>query len=472
MTTKLKSILFLGLFVGANVVFGQDTNSPENHQIEEKKLSPKEMIDLGVQNIQGDPVLKTAKWGFVVYDPKTKKIISSYNENSSLIPASTTKLLTTDTAMALLGGQFRWTTQLEYSGVVDENGILNGNLYIVGSGDPSLGTGKAGAYTYSALVNEFKYALNEKGIKKINGDIITQIAVFKDNKREVLPENIVWVENGNYYLPAGSTQSTDPRHELMVVKNKIPFDNTKKYFYVSPHSKKMAFTEKYEESSATTKIPDAPNYLANSLRNNLIKSGISVVGKVISKPIDIAPEKRILIKSYKSPTLSDIVYDTNQRSDNALSEALLRMCGFQKKGDQTLESGRQVIRQHLESVNFDTEGLTVFDGSGLSRSNAVTPIAQVKFLSQLMNKHYFKDYFNSLPIGGQTGTLKRSFIGKGYGRVFAKTGTLNGVKTLAGYIKTNSGKTLAFSLMINHYKGSVAQVKDRMERILDPVFDL
>lgn len=118
------------------------------------------------------------------------------------------------------------------------------------------------------------------------------------------------------------------------------------------------------------------------------------------------------------------------------------------------------------------EGLTYFDGSGLSRSNAVTPISQVKFLTKLMKEPYFKDYFESLPIGGQSGTLKRSFAGVGYGQVFAKTGTLNRVKTLAGYLKTNSGKTLAFSLMINNYNGSVAQVKSRMESLLAPAMNL
>ena len=120
----------------------------------------KEEIDEIVANMSSDPVLRNANWGFVIYDPKTKQMINSYNENLAFIPASTTKLLTTDTAMALLGGKFVWTTQLEYSGEIDENGVLNGNLYIVGSGDPSLGTGKAGAATYSEITRDFKTAIS------------------------------------------------------------------------------------------------------------------------------------------------------------------------------------------------------------------------------------------------------------------------------------------------------------------------
>ena len=234
----------------------------------------------------------------------------------------------------------------------------------------------------------------------------------------------------------------------------------------------MAFSDSFEGGGLISKLPDPPAYLANNLRASLVKSGVGVSGKVISKVVDPNPESRTVITTYKSPTLKDIVYDTNQRSDNANAEALLRMVGFQKEGDQTLESGRKVIREHLEKSKFDTNGLNIFDGSGLSRSNLVTPIAQVKFLTELMDEPYFKDYFESLPIGGQSGTLKKSFQGNGYGQVFAKTGTLNRVKTLAGYIKTRSGKLLPFSLMINNYTGSVDQVKARMERILDPAIDL
>lgn len=482
--TKLKNF-YVGLsFFATSIVFGQTSKSTSHYpnmydnqvanskETREAVMTVKDQIDIAVNSVMSDPVLRNASWGFVIYDPKTKKVINSFNETSSLIPASTTKLLTTETAVAILGMKYTWQTQLEYSGSIDESGTLNGNLYIVGSGDPSLGTGKAGALRYAELINDFKSEIASKGIKKIAGDIVIQTAVFKNNKRDELPANIVWMEHGGYYLPAGSTADVNPRNEQLTAKKSNPFDDKKRYFYISPWSKKMVYSDTYEGKGLTSKLPDPPAYLANNLRASLVKSGVGVSGKVISKVVDPNPESRTVIHTYKSPTLKDIVYDTNQRSDNANAEALLRMVGFQKDGDQTLESGRKVIREHLESINFDTDGLTIFDGSGLSRSNLVTPIAQVKFLTKLMNEPYFKDYFESLPIGGQSGTLKKSFQGNGYGQVFAKTGTLNRVKTLAGYIKTRSGKLLPFSLMINNYTGSVDQVKARMERILDPAIDL
>lgn len=432
-------------------------------------LSPKEKIDANITYMMSDPVLKSARWSFVLYDPKTKKVISSYNETTPLVPASTTKLLTTETALNLLDENYRWLTQLEYSGTIDETGTLNGNLYVVGSGDPSLGSGKAGASTYGTIISNFIGAMREKGIKKVNGDIIMQNAVFKENKMESLPENIVWMEHSNYYLPVGSTTNIDPRKEKLIVKQTTPYSDAKKYFYISPYNGKIVYADEFNGNSLITKLPDAPAYLSNNLRTNLIKGGILVSGKVISKIIDPQPESRKIVEVYKSPTLEEIVNFTNKKSDNALAESTLRMVGFQKKGDQTLESGRSVVVKHLENAGFDTVGLSYMDGSGLSKSNTVTAISQVKFLSSLMDKKYFKSYYNSLPIGGQDGTLKKMFFGSGYGRVYAKTGTLNKVKTLAGFVKTNSGKTLVFSLLINNYAGSVDQVKSRIETILDPV---
>jgi len=446
--------------------------SPITSAVEKAILSPKEIVDINVNTMMTDPVLKNATWGFVVYDPKTKKVISSYNENTPLVPASTTKLLTTETAMNLLGENYRWMTQLEYSGSVDENGVLNGNLYVIGSGDPSLGTNKAGAWSYRDIVSDFIGGLSREGIKKVNGDIIIQTALFKGNISR-LPENVVWLENNNYYLPVGTTREINPANEKLIVKKGNSFSAEKKYFYVSPYNSQMVYAEKYEgDGILTTKLPDAPAFLANTLRAAMVKSGLAVTGKVTPKMTDNALESRKLVSSYKSPTLGDIIFYTNQHSDNSLAEALLKTVGFQKLGDQTSESGRMVVTSHLKDEGFDMIGLNYMDGSGLSRSNNVTPISQAKFLTSLMDEKYYKTYLNSLPIGGQSGTLKRMFIGTGNGQVFAKTGTLNKVKTLAGYLKTNSGKTLVFSLMVNNYAGSVDMVKKRMEKILEPALDL
>lgn len=475
------SILSLGL---SSFVFSQGTSAGTLPQISDQQtlvkditaekalLSPKDQIELNINKMFTDPVLRNANWGFVVYDTKTGKIVTSYNENAPLIPASTTKLLTTETAFSMLGTKYRWNTQLEYSGSIDADGILTGNLYIVGSGDPSLGGNRGGAASYGQIVTQYLESIKEKGIKKITGDIIIQTAIFKENKVE-LPQNIVWLEQSNYYLPVGTTKDINPRNEkLLVSQSNNPFNQVKKYFYVSPYSNKMVFADEFDGPWVTTKVADPPAFLANKLREGLVKSKIAIVGKVTPKIVDKDPEPREVLSNYKSPTLAEIVAYTNQRSDNGYAEAILKSNGFMKLGDQTTESGRIVVTEHLRATNFDVVGLNYMDGSGLSKAHTVTPISQVKFLTALMKAPYYKEYLESLPIAGQTGTLKHMFLLNSNGQIFAKTGTLNGVKCLAGYIKTRSNRTLAFSLLINHFSGSVAQVKDRMEQLLDPTLDL
>ncbi|WP_232815613.1 D-alanyl-D-alanine carboxypeptidase [Chryseobacterium capnotolerans] len=286
----LASGFFLAQSTVSTVLYSQNYDNQKNSlnlpspasSMERSVLSAKELVDINVNTMMADPVLKNATWGFVVYDPKTKKVISSYNENSPLVPASTTKLLTTETALNLLGENYRWITQLEYAGTVDENGTLNGNLYIVGSGDPSLGTNKAGAGSYRDIISDFIGGLSREGIRKVNGDIIIQTALFKGNIA-MLPENVVWLENNNYYLPAGTTRAINPANEKLIVK-KSGFSTEKKFFYVSPYAHQMVYAEKYDgDGVLTTKLPDAPAYLANSFRTTLVKVEFLLPEKYLQK---------------------------------------------------------------------------------------------------------------------------------------------------------------------------------------------
>lgn len=483
---RLKKSLLISAFSLSVFAFSQGTfasnkysqsydNSSDAKNISvAKTFSAKEEVDSEITKMMSDPVLRNANWGFVVYDPVTQKIVTSYNETSALVPASTTKLLTTDTAFELIGEKFKWKTQLEYKGNIDADGTLTGNLYIIGSGDPSLGTRKAGAASYTDIVSDYVHAIAGAGIKKIKGDIIIQTAVFKENKSPVLPENIVWVEDGNYYLPVGTTADINPADEKLTVPAKSPFSNTERYFYVSPYAHKMVFASIFNgKNYLKTALPEAPSYLATLLKTTLIKSRVQISGAVINIKTQAKSENRQVLYTYESPTLEEIIHYTNQHSDNGLAEAIMRMVGFQKYGDQTVTAGKDAVIDHLKAIGFDLNGFNYIDGSGLSHSNTVMPIAQAKFLASRMKEDYFKDYFDSLPIAGQSGTLRHMFLNSdANGQIFAKTGTLNKVKALAGFIKTKSGRTLTFSLLVNNYAGSVAQVKQKMEQLLTPTLDL
>jgi len=430
-----------------------------------------EHANVTLEAMKNDPVLRNAEWGFAVYDPNAQKLILSYNEDLPLVPASTTKLLTTDTAYSLLGAHFRFDTQMEYSGEISEEGVLNGNLYIIGSGDPSLGINHAGAPSYWRMIENFRDIIKNAGIKKINGNMVIETAIF-ENENLLLPPNIVWKKHNNYYLPVGSTEELDSSKEKLV-KKPSDFEKENRFYYISPSKNKPVYANEFTgKASLYGKIPPAPAYFAKLFRSSLLKNGISV-GSIVTKTIDDQPEERQLLTIYKSPLLEDIIYFTNQTSNNRLAEEFMKLSGFYTFGDLSISSGRSAVEHHLEGVNFDSNGFVYIDGSGLSHSHRVTAIAQVKFLAGMMKRPYFDSFYQTLPIAGTTGTLKTMFVNNDEtGKIIAKTGTLNGVKTLAGYINTSTGKQLTFSLLIKGYRGTVAQVKKKMEQILEPTIDL
>ncbi len=438
-----------------------------------KPLSPYDVMMERITKSASDPVLKSANWGFVVYDPQKNKIVVNYNENSPLVPASTTKILTTETALQELGAGYKWVTQMDYSGEIAADGTLNGELYIIGSGDPSLGTGKAGASGYAALAGQFANAVATAGIKKINGKIVVQTAVFKDYPIAELPKETVWMEYKNYFLPSGNTSNTIPSKEKLLTKFLKFSPGVKRYYYVSPHTDKMVYTEEFPGGNLTATMPGAPEYLAKLVRTELSKKGIAVPNSVETRLVENTGIARTSLFKYSSPSLHEIMTYTNLRSDNAFAEAILKVNGYFIKGSYNLEKGRLAVMEHLKNNGFDTTSLVYVDGSGLSRSHKITPLSQAKYLGKLMKEKYYKDFFETLPTAGESGTLKNMFKSSpAKGRIFAKTGTLNGVKTLAGYIKTYSGKMYTFSVLFNNYKGSVDQAKTKIEQLLEPALEL
>ncbi len=258
-----------------SVSFAQYSSSYPTYETpttEKVTLSAKEELDIAINRLASDPMVKNGQWGFVVYDPKSKQVISSYNEATPLVPASTTKLLTTDAAMNIMGPKFKYNTQLEYSGKISDTGVLEGNLYIIGSGDPTLGTGMAGSSSYSSIASDFISSIKSLGITKINGGIFVQTAVFKGNN-DNLPANIVWLERENYYLPVGKTANIDPTKERKITKRKFKADE-KRFFYVSPYTNQMVYTDSFEGNIVAGKIPSAPYSLANTLKASLTRCAL------------------------------------------------------------------------------------------------------------------------------------------------------------------------------------------------------
>jgi D-alanyl-D-alanine carboxypeptidase/D-alanyl-D-alanine-endopeptidase (penicillin-binding protein 4) len=167
------------------------------------------------------------------------------------------------------------------------------------------------------------------------------------------------------------------------------------------------------------------------------------------------------------PSIIPEVTVTNQNSVNWRSSKLLRRIGGKLYNHNTKDAGVQAILEFWKAKGLDTKGMYLDDGNGLSRNNAVSPKQLVDALYIMTNSNYFLPFYESLPIAGLTGTLHKAMKGTAAeGRVRAKTGTIAGVKSFAGYVKSISGRELVFAIIVNDYTCRTKLIKKKLEAIL------
>ena len=442
-----------------------------------------------LDGLVNNSLLQNANISLLVRDVATNTTVCEYHSKNSVVPASTMKLVTTATALELLGADFRFQTRLEVDGKVTADGVLNGNLYIRGGGDPTLGSEKLGDTTFLVKWVE---AIKNRGIRKINGRVIADAGLFDD---EGVNPKWTWEDMGNYYaagiygisyldntyrlvLRSGSVGTTPtvlrvvPEIANLKIDNRlmsssISFDSA--YFYGAPHSDYRTVTGEIPANRAefVTKgdIPNPALLLAQHFSDRLIQNDVAV-RDLPTDSIDRASE-RTTIYTHDSPPLSEIITETNVRSNNLYAECVFKYLALQNKAVATNAEAVQVIKAFWKSKGLSVDQLFMYDGSGLSPSDAVSAQFFVELLSYMQTRSVNKDvFFRSLPVAGENGTLK-SFLLKTplQGKVHAKSGTISRVKSYAGYID-NKGKQLVFALLINNPNGSSKAVTRKMEEFL------
>jgi len=442
-----------------------------------------------VDDFVNNPLLVNANISLLVKDMKTNKTICQYRPNNSTIPASTMKLVTTATALELLGPSFCFETKLEIDGTLSSNGVLNGNLYIRGGGDPTLGSEHLGDKDF---LTKWVAKIQQIGIKRINGQIIADGSLY-DNLG-VNPK-WTWEDIGNYYAAGAygisymdntyqlvlrsGAEGTTP--EILRVIPEIPaltFENHLKsttiefdsaYFYGAPHSYLRSIHGEIPANRLEYIIKgDIPNpglLLAEHFQDRLVASGISMN----RLPSDVAynQNNRRVILVQNSPPLSDIIRETNVKSNNGYAEQIFRYLALQKYKIATSNGAVEVVRAFWKSKGLPVEQLFMYDGCGLSPVDAVSSGFYVDLLVYMQTISSNKDaFFNSLPVSGKSGTLT-GFLQKTplQGKVHAKSGTISRVKCYAGYIDSK-GLNYVFAIMVNNPNGTSKAVTRKMEEFL------
>jgi len=219
-------------------------------------------------------------------------------------------------------------------------------------------------------------------------------------------------------------------------------------------------------------IPDPPFFAAHALMYALEENGLSTFRQATTQlQLDLEQEqkaKRTTIHTHKSPTLKSIVKETNLKSVNLFCEAMLRILGKKKKGKGTPEAGIEVLLEFWKKKGLKTEGFFIEDGSGLSPYNAVSTQHLATVMRLIYKDEFLREaFYDSLPIAGKSGALRYRLKGtKAQHNLRAKSGGLKRVRSFTGLVKSASGKQLAFSVIVNNYKGGSGKVLKRMETFM------
>ena len=452
------------------------------------------------------PYMRGASFSLVVKDVQEGRTVYSYDTDRLQSPASVLKTVATATALEILGEDYRYPTTLEYDGIL-ENGTLEGNLYIKGSGDPSLGSSHF-APGQNKFLSTWIAALQKAGIKHITGSVISDESIF-----DTEGVSIKWLREdmGNYYAPGSygisifdnmyklslQTGAAGTRPVLKGTDPDIPFIRFKNYLKAAPVSSDSAYIigaplddvrylygvlpANREAYVLKGDIPDPALYLARYLTDQLQQKGIRVDGSPSCYRIEVEEnrwkkgERKEIVTTY-SPTLREIASVCNHVSHNLYADALVKTVGLQykpRRNEMISSFGRgvQVVKEYWEKKGLDVFPLRMNDGSGLAPADKVSAGFMGELLVYMATESAVSDAFiASLPQAGIEGSVRNFLKGsKLQGKARLKSGGITGVRSYAGYI-TKDGKTYAVAVFSNNYSCSMSRMTGALEKLLLQLF--
>jgi len=452
------------------------------------------------------PYMRGASFSLVVKDVQEGRTVYSYDTDRLQSPASVLKTVATATALEILGEDYRYPTTLEYDGIL-ENGTLEGNLYIKGSGDPSLGSSHF-APGQNKFLSTWIAALQKAGIKHITGSVISDESIF-----DTEGVSIKWLREdmGNYYAPGSygisifdnmyklslQTGAAGTRPVLKGTEPDIPFIRFKNYLKAAPVSSDSAYIigaplddvrDLYGVLPANREayvlkgdIPDPALYLARYLTDQLQQKGIRVDGSPSCYRIEVEEnrwkkgERREIVTTY-SPTLREIASICNHVSHNLYADALVKTVGLQykpRRNEMISSFGRgvQVVKEYWEKKGLDVFPLRMNDGSGLAPADKVSAGFMGELLVYMATESAVSDAFiASLPQAGIEGSVRNFLKGsKLQGKAHLKSGGITGVRSYAGYI-TKDGRTYAVAVFSNNYSCPMSRMTRALEKLLLQLF--
>jgi serine-type D-Ala-D-Ala carboxypeptidase/endopeptidase (penicillin-binding protein 4) len=431
-----------------------------------------------------------------IKDADSGETIAEYNAGKSLTPASVMKLITSGTALELLGPQYTFRTLIGYTGSLNKRtGRLSGNIIIRGGGDPAFGSAYFADH-YGDIIERCVSEIKIIGIKRVDGMVMTDDSYFDYLP---VPPKWQWEDIGNYYgagvyglsvfdntIEIHLRTSSDsvpviikgviPGEYSYEFKNRLAATGTSDegYVFAAPYSHYgwLTGTVPVNRDDFTLKgsIADPPLFFAGLINEKLEAEGIKIKNEPSTTRLKgtILQEEVKNISEITSPTLAEIIEVLNHESVNLYAETLLKELGKRFRNNGSTASGTDVVKEFLTNANIASDGMFMEDGSGLSRADGINSEELTNFLAYMKNRgKYFTDYFKSLPEAGKEGTLKSHFTDPVFGgRLHAKSGSMERVRCYAGYFTTNSHRNMVFSILVNNFTGPSQRVVSGIEEII------
>lgn len=442
-------------------------------------------------------------WGVKMQYANSGEVIYERNPAKMFMPASNMKMYTTAAALCLLGPQYRYETDFVTNGALTD-GVLEGDLIIKGSGDPSW-SWRFYDNNYDSVMVRFVDSLRSQGITEIKGDIIGDDNVFDDQD---LGYGWSWDDEPYYYAAQLSGLSynenyidyslspdtlnignpviieSHPQTTYLNLRNDlvtVSSDTSTEWDYYRDRGTNQAWFEgdyriQSGEAERAITIHNPTLFTVHVLKERLVEAGISVGGEPVDADdlqdsVDYTNTQTLF--TYHSHPMSDIISKVNKPSQNFIAETLQKTLGKEFGEEGSSYQGRQVQMALYDSLGMDTENLQLRDGSGLSRHNLVSPNTSTSLLKMMWDHPYRSYYIESFPLSGISGTTRKRTRGtSAEGNVRAKTGYIGYVRALSGYTWTRSGEPIIFSIMVNHYTIPTWKVNNIQDQIVAILSDL
>lgn len=453
------------------------------------------------ESIISDPALSEAVMSICARKGDGTTLVDIDADNL-VVPASNMKLITTGAAMHKFGPDHRFTTSIGHDGEI-KDGVLHGDLYIIGGGDPTTGSKDSIATDLDETFRQWEKLIREAGIRRIDGRIIGDGRYF-----DGMPEHPTWMwsDIGTYYgsgatglmfnenMQSFSVSAGKAPGEPVNIKPSYPQAPWMEFRYACETGKAGTGDQLYMYASdlapvaeirgtfgvdraakrvdCSNKFPEytCASYFADYLRSHGIPSDGPADFRLCS---GTAPADSItLIGTTQSPSLERIIFETNHASNNLYAETLLRHLGKSMTDSACYDSCAVALGDVLRELEVEARGMDIADGSGLSRRNYVSADFICRFLEAMMGSPCFEEYVATLPSPGSHGTLASNMSknpAEVKARIKVKSGSMSGVRCYSGYIIPTEGckdDTIVFSIMINNCTSPSWKVRQLQDKIM------